>query len=149
MPFLKILFPYDSYDFGFGIPPITNTGTEITDQQLDDISSIILSMRARNRPRVEEIPGPVPPAIPIPDIATRAWVTGQLAELDIGGQQYVHVQTAPAASWPVTHNRGARPPVVLFLDSAPEEPVFADVTYVDDDHVLIELPSPETGKAYI
>ena len=64
------------------------------------------------------------------------------------GSYFMHTQTTPAATWTITHNRAANPPVTLFLSSAPTEPVFTDVTYPDTATIVIEWPSPESGKAY-
>ncbi len=62
---------------------------------------------------------------------------------------HVHDQSTPAATWTVTHNRGSKPPIVLVLDADPSEPVFASLAYPDLNTITVELPSAETGKAYI
>jgi hypothetical protein len=63
--------------------------------------------------------------------------------------RYVHTQSAPAALWNVSHNLGTKPNVVLVVDSDPTEPVITDVFYTDDNHLTVEWPSPESGKAYL
>ena len=65
-----------------------------------------------------------------------------------GSAPYEHHQIAAAASWTVVHNLGYRPNVWLFIDSAPDELVHTDVTYIDDNTVYVEWPSPESGWAY-
>lgn len=62
---------------------------------------------------------------------------------------YVHPQTTPAATWTVAHGLGTCPPVVLFTSDAPTVPQWTDVTYPDENTIVIEWPVPETGVAYI
>lgn len=67
-----------------------------------------------------------------------------------GGAGHIQFsQLAPAATWTWVHNLNSRPAVMLFLDSDLTEPVITDVSYPDLNTVVIEWPSPETGKAYI
>ncbi len=71
---------------------------------------------------------------------------------DLGGGApviYIHEQTTPAATWTIEHGLGSRPDLLLFLDSFPDEPVFTDVTYPDENTAVVEWPSEETGKVYI
>jgi len=62
---------------------------------------------------------------------------------------YTHVQTNPAAEWPINHNLGARAMPTLILASNPSEPVFTDVVFVDENSLLVQWTQPETGWAYI
>jgi hypothetical protein len=66
-----------------------------------------------------------------------------------GGIPFVHQQSAPAASWPITHGLGKFPSVVLVLDSDPTEAVYTDVQYTDENNLTVVWPSPESGKAYL
>lgn len=58
-------------------------------------------------------------------------------------------QTAPAATWTITHNLGFKPGVQLFTDDDGDQQVYTDVSYPDDNTVVIEWPSPTTGWAYV
>lgn len=62
---------------------------------------------------------------------------------------YVHTQATPAGSWNITHNLGKFPSVVLALSSAPDEAVTTDVHYTNENSLIVEWPSPESGKAYL
>lgn len=64
-----------------------------------------------------------------------------------GGAVYTFTQATPAAQWTIPHNLGRRPPIVLRLTSDPQEPVYTDVTYVDENTALVTWPSPESGWA--
>lgn len=66
-----------------------------------------------------------------------------------GSSEYVHTQAAAAATWNITHNLGKYPSVVLALTSAPDESVVTDVHYTSEDSLIVEWPSPESGKAYL
>jgi hypothetical protein len=66
-----------------------------------------------------------------------------------GHATYTQPSDSPAATWTWIHNLNSRPPITTFLDSDPEEPVITDVFYPDLNTVVIEWPSPESGKAYI
>ena len=63
--------------------------------------------------------------------------------------RYTHDQITPAAEWTVQHNLGTYPTVVLFLDTAPDEQVYTDLSYASDDLLYISFPSPESGRAYL
>lgn len=63
--------------------------------------------------------------------------------------EYVHTQAVAAGSWNITHNLGKFPSVVLVLNSAPDESVVTDVHYTSEDTLIVEWPSPESGKAYL
>jgi hypothetical protein len=58
-------------------------------------------------------------------------------------------QATPAATWSITHGLGGRPDTVLILDESPAERVYTDVTYPDDQTVVIEWPTAVSGWAYI
>lgn len=60
---------------------------------------------------------------------------------------YQHTQTAPAATWMVQHGLGIFVTPTLRLSDAPEEPVFADVRFLDEDNVMIVWPEPVAGWA--
>jgi hypothetical protein len=62
-------------------------------------------------------------------------------------RSYRHYQASPAASWAISHGLGIRIVPTLRLADAPDEPVFADVRFVDDDNVTIEWPAPVAGWA--
>lgn len=62
----------------------------------------------------------------------------------------VYIQISPAATWTIQHTLPwARPEVSLFLDEAPDQEVFTDVSYPDSNTIVIELPEPATGTAYL
>lgn len=146
---IRVDWPYESYDFGQGIPVILRTGTEITDEQFDTILSIIAALVPKERPRIRLVgnipPDPIPPEL---QYATQAWVTDRLEGV-VGGGQYVHDQTSPSAQWVINHNTGRIPSVVAMPDSLPGESVLTDVLYSDENTLIIEWPSPESGKAFL
>lgn len=59
---------------------------------------------------------------------------------------YVHDQMTPAAQWVVDHNLSKRPSVMV-RDSAGSV-VVGEITYVDDNRVLLDFASPFSGQAY-
>lgn len=63
--------------------------------------------------------------------------------------RFTFVQPAPAALWTIVHNMGTKPAVTFVVDSSPDEPVFTDYDYIDDNTIQVEWPSPESGKAYL
>lgn len=65
------------------------------------------------------------------------------------GDTYSFQQVAPAATWTIEHNLGTKPPVALFLDEDPHVPVHTDVSYPDNNTIVIEWPSPESGWAFM
>ena len=62
-----------------------------------------------------------------------------------GDKNYVHTQSSPAASWPVTHNLGKLPAVEV-IDTG-DSVVIPDVHYVDVNNVSLGFGSPTSGKA--
>jgi len=60
---------------------------------------------------------------------------------------YVHTQSAPSATWSVTHNLGYFPSVSV-VDSGGTV-VIGDVIYVSENEVSIEFSSAFGGKAYL
>ena len=64
------------------------------------------------------------------------------------GATYVHTQSTPAATWTINHNLNTVRPIVLLLDSAPSEPVWADTVYPTPNQAVIQLDVAATGKAY-
>lgn len=64
------------------------------------------------------------------------------------GGTYSHHQTTPAATWAVTHNLGRKPAVLLLPDDSPTQPVWTDVTYLDDNTLIIEWPAAVSGWAH-
>lgn len=62
---------------------------------------------------------------------------------------HIHSQPTPAATWTITHNRNSKPPVVVVLDGAEDEPVFTGVTYPDLNTAVVEMPEALAGTAYI
>lgn len=81
--------------------------------------------------------------------------TGNLVEIIIptvgggGGSslQFTYNQLAPAATWTIVHNTNSYPGCRLFVDSDPGELVYTDVSYPDSNTVVVEWPSPESGRA--
>lgn len=66
-----------------------------------------------------------------------------------GGVVAPYHQASPAASWTWVHNLGRKPPIVILLDDEPDTPVWADVTYIDDNVLNVEFPSPTTGYLHV
>lgn len=63
-----------------------------------------------------------------------------------GGGGFTHTQTTPSASWTITHNLNAYPPVVVLVGG---EQVYTDVAYVDANTVSLSFPTPTAGAAYL
>lgn len=62
------------------------------------------------------------------------------------GTSYVHEQTAPSASWLVQHNLQRYPAVVLLVSG---EYVTTDITYLDENALVLTFPQPVAGFAYL
>ena len=60
---------------------------------------------------------------------------------------YVHTQSIPGDTWTVTHNLGYRPNVTV-VDSAETE-VVGDLTYVNDNSLILTFIGAFSGKAYL
>ena len=71
-------------------------------------------------------------------------VTGVIATKDA---HYTHTQSAPSASWSVTHNMGKKPAVSV-VDSA-DSVVYGSVEYTDKNSLIITFNSAFSGKAYL
>lgn len=68
---------------------------------------------------------------------------------DLNVEPFIHNQTSPAATWTITHGRGTKPDVAIFLDDDLTERVWADLSYPDLSTVVVQLPSASSGKAFI
>lgn len=60
---------------------------------------------------------------------------------------YIHRQDTASSSWEITHNMDKFPSVSV-VDSG-ENIVVGDVTYVDNNNLIITFSAPFTGKAYL
>lgn len=60
-----------------------------------------------------------------------------------------HRVSVAASTWTWVHNLSTRPDVLLFIDSDPGEAVYTDVSYPDENTVVVEWPSPESGWIYL
>lgn len=148
MPNIQVLWPYGSYDFGNGLPIIYEYGTTVTDAEFDAIAAKVLTIVPKLRPEIRLVGDVNPPPQVI--MATEDWVLDQLTALAVAGIPAIKFhQTAPAATWTISHNRNNKPDVVLLSDDDGNERVFTDVSYPDDATVVVEWPSPTTGWAYI
>jgi len=58
---------------------------------------------------------------------------------------YLHIQSAPAATWQILHNLGRRP-VIALLD-VDGRVVYADIIHSDTNHVVVEFPTAFAGMA--
>lgn len=62
------------------------------------------------------------------------------------GGSYVHTQSSPASTWTIAHGFDRIPhSVTIYIGG---RMVLTDYT-VDDTHVVVEFPSPETGEVHI
>lgn len=87
---------------------------------------------------VEPTPAPTPPPPPDP------------APVYTDSDYHLKfVQTTAAATWVWTHNLGHNPQVHLFPSDSPIEAVITDITYPDENTLIIEWPAPISGVAYI
>lgn len=62
-----------------------------------------------------------------------------------GDLAYLHMQSSAVDIWAVTHNLGKYPSVEV-IDSG-DNPIWADIHYVDASQVLIQFANPTSGKA--
>jgi hypothetical protein len=146
---IRVLGPYQSYDFGNGIPVVTKYGTTVSDSQWAQITALLAAMTPKLRPRIVAGPDGSPPP---PEInwASEAWVLSQLASVVAGNVVPIKFrQSAPAATWTIHHSRNTKPDVVLLTDGDGNERVYTDVSYPDDSTVVVEWPVPTSGWAYI
>lgn len=83
---IAVNFPYDSYDFGDGLPVIVNTGTLVSDVQLSAIQDKMSALKPKLRPVLIELDEFGNPYVP-PDLtwATHDWVNEQIEALGSGG----------------------------------------------------------------
>lgn len=148
--FIKVNEPYKSYDFGNGLPVILNTGTEVTDAQLDQIGALIAAMVPKVRPIIEEIGG-VTEQPAETTYAMQQWVLDRISETVAAGARPAieFRQSVPAAQWTIPHDRDTKPDVVLLTDDDGTERVFTDVDYPDNATVIVTWPAPTSGWAYI
>ena len=63
------------------------------------------------------------------------------------GAVYVWHQNAAAATWTITHNMATKP--VLAVVSEDGDLLYAEVTYPDDNHIVITFGMPYAGTAYL
>ncbi len=64
-----------------------------------------------------------------------------------GDLSFVHTQTNPSNTWPITHNLGKKPSVTIV--TATDTTVIGDVTYNNNNQLTINLSSANSGKAYL
>jgi hypothetical protein len=100
-----------------------------------------------------KVPDPLPVVVvdAPPDLAGAVVVpvAGPPGPTGPSGTGFVYHQTAPASSWPVTHNLNTKPWVHTVLDGDSGEASIPDVQYLDANSLLVEFPSPVTGYAYM
>lgn len=97
-----------------------------------------------------EVPTPpvfrvVVPTAPVVEVFPVGGPPGPPGPTGPSGNTYRYTQGTPAATWNITHNLGKHPSVVIVLSG--EGHVYSDITYIDDNHLSIEFPSPVTGVA--
>jgi hypothetical protein len=59
---------------------------------------------------------------------------------------YVHPQLLASSSWVISHGMKKRPGVHIVTSAGDE--VIGDVSYVDDDNLVVNFAAPFSGKAY-
>ena len=60
---------------------------------------------------------------------------------------YVHSQMSASDVWDITHNLNKRPGVTV-IDSG-DSVVMGDITYINDNRLVITFSAPFSGKAYL
>lgn len=83
------------------------------------------------------------------DVSRETVVTGPPGAPSAASGTFHYTQSSPASVWSVQHNLNRKPDVTLFLDSDPDTPVWTDIEYPDDNNLVIILPDPATGQAYM
>lgn len=62
---------------------------------------------------------------------------------------FVHNQLSPSATWTITHNLGMYPAGVVVVDSASTTVEGANITYPNDNTIVLSWLSAFAGIAYI
>lgn len=65
-----------------------------------------------------------------------------------GTPPYLHIQSTPASTWIIDHNRGFSKDPTVIVDSRPDVSVIVDIEHGTLNQTTISFPSPETGKAF-
>lgn len=74
---------------------------------------------------------------------------GDQGDRGIGAEDFAYVQMVPLAVWtPIRHNQNRRPHVDVF-DSAGDQVVFFEVTYLDFDSLELIFSAPFAGTALL
>jgi hypothetical protein len=66
-----------------------------------------------------------------------------------GGVAFEFRQNTPSATWTINHGLGAKPPIAIYLDSDPTQPVVPDLTYTTDNQIVVTWDTAVTGGATI
>lgn len=75
------------------------------------------------------------------------WTGFTTASSGGGDKNYVHTQSAAAATWTVIHNLGKFPAVEV-VDSGGST-LITDVHYIDTNQLTVSFGSPTSGKVYV
>lgn len=85
-------------------------------------------------------------ATKISEPSTRVAIKGVIASKP-ATSSYEHDQVGSSDSWSITHNLGKKPSVTV-VDTA-DTVIFAEVSYTDDNSLVVTLSAPTSGKAYL
>ena len=85
-------------------------------------------------------------ATKISEPSTRVSISGVIASKP-ATSSYEHEQVGSSDSWNITHNLGKKPSVTV-VDTA-DTVIFAEVSYTDDNSLIVRLSAPTSGKAYL
>lgn len=84
-------------------------------------------------------------ALALLQIAVEALVIN--CAIDSGSSTYIHEQTVANSIWTISHNLNRFPSVTVVDDG--DEVILANVTYVNNNIILVYFGSSYTGKAYL
>ena len=73
-------------------------------------------------------------------------ITGPQGRPGTGATQYIFTTQSPLVTWPLHHNLGFYPNIVL-VDTA-NDVFYANITYVDANNAVVYMNAPTTGSAY-
>lgn len=85
------------------------------------------------------------PTLLYADPVTHRLLTGNVASNGF----FNYTQVGASANWAIAHNLGTKNLVVSTYDSLDEPLVYNDITFVDNNNIIINFTSPVTGRAVI
>lgn len=85
----------------------------------------------------------------INDNATKNFTISEIGNFVVSNYKntYVHTQSTASDTWVIPHNKGFFPSVTLVDGS--NNVIYSDVSYQDQNEVVVTFSVPVSGKAYL